>query len=239
MLAVAEQVVGYLLEGEAQRVSAKRKQPRDAVTRLSVVTTRHVDGCAPGPCAAAAASSRYGKRLLTDPDDRLGDPLFGEPAADFGKEAQQPARASAAACSRGTSCRRFAGRCCSGRAPTARRAGPRSVHQVRRPASDISLMRDIHPRCPCRVPAKERQRRRQAHASSSAKPCFDASPIRLGARTRAEHSARINREEGGPDGAGRDDERQGSERGGPVRSASSTSPARGRGSPVGASPAHR
>src|SRR6266545_4726666 len=108
-------------------------------------------------CVAAAASSRYGKRLLTDPDDRLGDPLFGEPAADFGKEAQQPARASAAACSRGTSCRRFAGRCCSGRAPTARRAGPRSVHQVRRPASDISLMRDIHPRCPCRVPAKERQ----------------------------------------------------------------------------------
>jgi hypothetical protein len=48
--------------------------------------TQHVDGCPPGPCVAAAASSRYGKRLLTDPDDRLGDPLFGEPAADFGKE---------------------------------------------------------------------------------------------------------------------------------------------------------
>src|SRR6266545_1473785 len=37
-------------------------------------------------CVAAVASSRYGKRLLTDPDDRLGDPLFGEPAADFGKK---------------------------------------------------------------------------------------------------------------------------------------------------------
>ncbi len=58
---------------------------RDDVTRLSVVT--HGSGwlCA-RPCGAAVASSRYGKRLLTDPDDGLGDPLFGEPAADFGKE---------------------------------------------------------------------------------------------------------------------------------------------------------
>jgi hypothetical protein len=30
--------------------------------------------------------TRYGKGLLTDPDDRLGDPLFGEPVADFGEE---------------------------------------------------------------------------------------------------------------------------------------------------------
>jgi hypothetical protein len=38
------------------------------------------------PCAAAATLTQYGKGLLTDPDDRLGDPLFDEPAADFGEE---------------------------------------------------------------------------------------------------------------------------------------------------------
>ena len=73
-----------------QRFHAQRDRRTQPTSRRchSVVGgyTRHVDGCAPGPCAAAAASSRYGKRLLTDPDDRLGDPLFGEPAADFGKE---------------------------------------------------------------------------------------------------------------------------------------------------------
>jgi hypothetical protein len=39
---------------------------------------------AAGLCAALP-SSRYGKRLVTDPDDRLGYPLLGEPAADFGE----------------------------------------------------------------------------------------------------------------------------------------------------------
>src|SRR6266498_3119202 len=35
---------------------------------------------------AAPASSRYGERLLTDPDDRLCNPLLGEPAANAGEE---------------------------------------------------------------------------------------------------------------------------------------------------------
>ena len=37
-------------------------------------------------CGDDVTLTRYGKGLLTDPDDRLGDPLFGEPAADFGEE---------------------------------------------------------------------------------------------------------------------------------------------------------
>jgi hypothetical protein len=67
----------------AQRVSANATICGDDVTRLLAV---HTACCAPGPCAAAGTSTRYGKRLLTDPDDRLGDPLCGEPAADFGEE---------------------------------------------------------------------------------------------------------------------------------------------------------
>src|SRR6266508_4375610 len=35
---------------------------------------------------AAPASSRYGERPLTDPDDRLCNPLLGEPAANTGEE---------------------------------------------------------------------------------------------------------------------------------------------------------
>ena len=36
--------------------------------------------------ARRPASSRYGERLLTDPDDRLCNPLLGEPAANVGEE---------------------------------------------------------------------------------------------------------------------------------------------------------
>jgi hypothetical protein len=60
----------------AQRVSANATNCGDDVTRLLAV---HGACCAPGPCAAAGTSTRYGKGLLTDPDDRLGDPLCGEP----------------------------------------------------------------------------------------------------------------------------------------------------------------
>ena len=60
----------------------ERTNRSDDVTRVLAV---HTACCAPGPCVAAATLTRYGKGLLTDPDDRLGDPLFGEPAADFGR----------------------------------------------------------------------------------------------------------------------------------------------------------
>ena len=56
----------------AQRVAANATNCGDDVTPLLAA---HTSCCAPGPCAAAATMTRYGRGLLTDPDDHLGDPL--------------------------------------------------------------------------------------------------------------------------------------------------------------------
>ena len=64
----------------------ERSQTRHAVTPVVGGYNSMRMAVRQGRALRPAASSRYRKRLLTDPDDRLGDPLFGEPTANFGKE---------------------------------------------------------------------------------------------------------------------------------------------------------
>src|SRR5438874_1873565 len=136
-----------------QALPARAREYRRARPRVATITpvwgqNPHELWVACQGRARRPASSRYGERLLTDPDDRLCNPLLGEPAANVGEDARRPALASAGACSRDTSYRRSAGRFGSARAPIARRAEPCSARQVRRSASDISLMGGIGPRGP-------------------------------------------------------------------------------------------
>src|SRR5438874_3555166 len=74
-----------------QALPARAREYRRARPRVATITpvwgqNPHELWVACQGRARRPASSRYGERLLTDPDDRLCNPLLGEPAANVGEE---------------------------------------------------------------------------------------------------------------------------------------------------------